>query len=297
MKKSLTGLLGVAVLALATVAAPAPPGAAAPVSGPDTSARANAGNIVAVTHNLSGGQYYTGRLEAIALAEQIMDNRDPDVMALQEVCESQAHKLFDDMLYLRQGNERYFVVWYGFKTQAACGGTGVLGNAVAVRMEYPIPSYFRYQLPGDTTDHGMACADFVKEDKWIRACSTHLIAGGSASDGTRLEQARSIKYSTQAWMGQGYRVLVGGDFNSAPTSDVTKALNHLTNDANPFVDADSQSKPPNATKRGTFCTGSWNEKLDYLYFSHTMTKTKQLTTQFMSNCSDHRMILGTGPLT
>ncbi len=297
MKKLLAGLLCAPFVALASErsveweeTARAEPGEAR-----EMAPLVNAGQIVAITHNIAGELAYGGGTDAIALVNALIGGgKQPDVIALQEVCAPQA-SAFWNTNYPRG----YWAAFYPTKYKPACGGSGEAnhGNLIAVRTEYGPSGPYNLLLTGNL-GHGMICIDFTKEAKVFRACSTHLIAGSGPDDDTRLAQARQIKSWANSWVGAGYRVIVGGDFNSAPSSAVIQSLNHLAG-GSPFIDADfSQNR---ATKRrySNDCNDpAWNSKLDYMFFSSNLTGRNlvEATLRGDGTCSDHRALMGTARL-
>ncbi|RKI19257.1 endonuclease/exonuclease/phosphatase family protein [Corallococcus sp. AB030] len=291
MKQMLMGLLCAPFVALASEAsAPAESREAQ-----ESAALVNPGYIVAISHNIAGELAYGGGTGAIDLVNSLMGGANqPDVVALQEVCQTQASAFWN-----ANHPRGYWAAFYPTKYKAACGGVGGAlnhGNLIAVRTEYGPSVQYNLDLPGNS-GHGMICIDFTKQGRAFRACSTHLIAGSGPDDNTRLAQANTIRSWATSWMNSGYRVIVGGDFNAAPSSPVIQTLNHLGN-GDPFIDADF--KAPRETKRqySPACNQPWNSKLDYVFFSYNWTGRNNIEATLRGEtCSDHRALMGTAKVT
>ncbi|RKH04889.1 endonuclease/exonuclease/phosphatase family protein [Corallococcus carmarthensis] len=297
MKKLLTGLLFAPIVALAgETSTPAELGSAPAGSAEaqGVNALVNSGYIVAITHNIGGELAYGGGTGAIALVNDLIGSKQPDVVALQEVCQTQATAFWNT-----NAPRGYWAAFYPTKYKAACGGTGGAnhGNLIAARSEYPLAGPYNLALPGNS-GHGMICVDFTKEGRTFRACSTHLIAGSGPDDNTRLNQANTIKSWSLGWMNEGYRVMVGGDFNSAPSFPVIQTLNHLGN-GDPFIDADQAANRETKRQYSAACNQPWNSKLDYMFFAYNWTGKKyvEATLRGDGSCSDHRALIGTARVT
>ncbi|MXG89120.1 endonuclease/exonuclease/phosphatase family protein [Nocardioides flavescens] len=290
-RKLLTTLIGLGVGLGAVVTQPAT--SAAMVSAQDTgnaaahqsasaTKRVNNGKIIAATHNIAGDG--GGATNPFGGVYSWIDNTAPDVVAMQEVCESQKNG------WARGGANGYTIEYMGTKTKN-CGSHG---NAIAVRAEYPQSNVQRFWLPGSANNDGwgMICVDFTKNKKF-RACSTHLIAGFEGGDDTREAQAAFIANKAANWISNGFRVVIMGDFNAPPASATIKKF-AANNGSGQFYDADYAN--PNPTKRAD-CSSDWNRKYDYVFMSTNLVNPGSLGASYNSiTCSDHRSYQGTGTI-
>jgi endonuclease/exonuclease/phosphatase family metal-dependent hydrolase len=251
-------------------------------------ARINAGQISVVSHNVSGDEI--GGEAALQGVYHLVDQHAPDVVAIQEVCQTQFNKF-------KNRYPGYTSNFYPLKQQNqpghTCPGDHWLGNAIAARGEYTATGpFYQLSLGGEW---GAACWGFWKDNLPIFACSVHLIAGGDAQNGTRYSQANTMRGWSDGWTAAGWRVIYMGDFNDTPASNAVGRINKFNGGSGQFIDADHATM--SATHRSNGCAGAWAEKFDYIFFSDNMTNASSVSAAFdTTTCSGHKAIWGHGPL-
>jgi hypothetical protein len=116
---------------------------------------------------------------------------------------------------------------------------------------------------------GMACVDFRKASKKVKACATHLELGSEAA---RTEQTQKIKKITKEWIKRDFSVVVGGDFNSQPgTAPMTNMYQYGAGGEGKFVEG-NQLREKNPARDGDFTVDG--RKIDYVFFSAKQTPLK-----------------------
>ena len=188
----------------------------------------------------------------------------PDVIALQEVCQTQA-------AYLRPKlrNAGYRVHWRATKTQSRCAAyknydpkvSRLHGDLVAVPASYS-PTKYAYDFNLDTTTptgEGLTCFGFTKLSRFVVACSTQL-AGTNAQ---RLNATfRMRRDEIEPWADQGFGVIIAGDFNTKPDQEPMKNLYHR----NGILSEGDQARNrwTHQNRKAPFA----KRKIDYVFFSN-----------------------------
>ena len=297
MKKSLTGLLCAAVVAIATLAAPPAPAESDRAQGGHAAA-APGPRIVAITHNIGGEIAYAAQgkppAQAIQAVSAMITNNSPDVVALQEVCASQGSAFYD-----ANSPKGYWAWFQPLKHKDACGaGTDLNhGNLLAVRVvsgtsfARPVSDPIRWQHrpwhalrrlhQGRQVDPGVQHPPHRRIGPPGRQQETQP---GTADQGL-VELLDVIRLRGRDRGGLQLGSHVGRD----------PSVNHLGGGVGPFIEAD-QGSPPKPTKRQytTSCNADWNQKLDYMFFSYNLTGRNYVSSSVNGNgtCSDHRALLG-----
>jgi hypothetical protein len=275
---ALTGAIGVTAT---TTAAPA---AAAP------------GAIRIITHNLEKEQ---GALDAVKVKVDATDG--PEVVLLQEVCESLLPQI--DAMGHHSFRAR--------KTHKKCGVDQKIGEAVVWTGGNDAGTSNPTLVRDAGHRYGLACVTFRYDGRSTRACSTHLAAGQDKDD-VRVRTTRAIRGKSTTWIGNGHRVIVGGDFNSNPQDGAMDQMYGIGGGGavGPFREL-HQMAGAGTTKRAGLDTKG-GRKIDYIFVSVRDTKPAGGTEQTCNgekpgapaddyeanHCttSDHRLLWGTAKL-
>lgn len=268
------------------------------VSATSTAAPAEAapGAIRIITHNLEKEQ---GALDAVKAKIDATDG--PEVVLLQEVCQS----LFPQIDAMGHAKFR------ARKTHPKCGTDQKIGEAVVWTGGNEAGTSAPTLVRDDGHRYGLACVTFRYSGRSTRACSTHLAAGAD-KDGVRTQITRAIRARSTSWIGNGHRVIVGGDFNSNPQDG---AMDHMYGvggggAVGPFRELHQMAGDGTSARTGLDTKGG--RKIDYVFVSVRDTKpaggTEQVCNGEMpggpegtyeaNNCttSDHRLLWGTAKL-
>ncbi|WP_353952841.1 endonuclease/exonuclease/phosphatase family protein [Knoellia sp. S7-12] len=275
---ALTGAIGV------TATTNAPPAEAAP------------GSIRIITHNLEKEQ---GALDAVKAKVAATDG--PEVVLLQEVCES----------LLPQINDMGHANFRPRKTHPKCGEGQKIGEAVVWTGGNEAGKNNPTLVKDAGHRYGLACVTFRYAGRSTRACSTHL-AAGEDKDGVRTKITRDIRAKSTTWIGNGHRVIVGGDFNSNPQDG---AMDHMYGvggggAVGPFRELHQMAGEGTTARAGLATKGG--RKIDYIFVSERDTRPSGGTEQTCNgekpgetvddyeanHCttSDHRLLWGTAKL-
>lgn len=116
-------------------------------------------------------------------------------------------------------------------------------------------------------------------------CSAHLVAYDV--EGVRGAQTRAIKNYAAEWISHRHLVVVGGDFNTAPTSPPMDSM-YAQNGNGSFVEA---NQIEDGTRTGNLATHNAG-KLDYVFFSANHTRFPGGGgIQLFTTVSDHKMVV------
>ncbi|MDT0214262.1 endonuclease/exonuclease/phosphatase family protein [Rothia sp. ARF10] len=282
-----------AALAVATLAVTGAIGAVGATTAP--AAQAAPGAIRVITHNVEKEQ---GALDAVKVKIAATDG--PEVVLLQEVCQS----LFPQIDALGHANFR------PRKKHPKCGVDQKIGEAVVWTGGNAAGKNVATLVRDDGHRYGLACVTFRYAGRSTRACSTHL-AAGQDKDGVRTKITRAIKGKSTTWIGNGHRVIVGGDFNSNPQDGAMDLMYGVGGGGavGPFREIHQMaSGSPDRTGLPT----KGGRKIDYIFVSERDTRASGGTEQtcngekpgapegtYEANActtSDHRLLWGTAKL-
>lgn len=276
---ALTGAIGVTA---STTAAPAE---AAP------------GAIRIISHNLEKEQ---AALDAVSLKVAATDG--PEVVLLQEVCESLLPQI--DAMGHHNFRPR--------KVHTKCGENQKIGEAVVWTGGNDAGTNTVTLVKNDGHRYGLACVTFDHAGRSTRACSTHL-AAGQDKDGVRTQITRGIRAKSASWIGNGHRVIVGGDFNSNPQDGAMDQMYGIGGGGavGPFRELHQMAGDGTTMRAGLDTKGG--RKIDYIFVSLRDTRASGGTEQVCNgerpgapdddyeanHCttSDHRLLWGTAKLT
>jgi len=270
-----------AALAVATLALTGAIGAATAT----TPAAAADASIRVITHNT---QKKVGAVDA-AFAEA-RSTSGPEVILLQEVCAGMV-----DGIKKRMGHAVYRE---RKASNTNCGGAGI--GEMAIWTGDGLIGTSRHDLGTRQTGghlYGLACVTFSHAGRATRACSTHLAAGGTDFDPIRQATAKQIQDKANTWIGEGKRVIVGGDFNSRPMDAAMNAMYGVgPASGGPFRELHQTRGSANQDRGGlnTF----YKKKIDYVFISKVDARTSGGSENVCKKCtpSDHRMLWGSVPL-
>jgi endonuclease/exonuclease/phosphatase family metal-dependent hydrolase len=157
--------------------------------------------------------------EVQALVDNLTDlvhDRQPDLVSLNEVCKSQADGLRESLA----GEYQVYasLAWWPAVQKPACGGE--FGRAILVRDELTKDSKaFAKQLPVDE-ERDLAKRPIVclaMEPLRTLFCSTHLTAGSSdAVDQERALQVEKIHATFAPYNARDWNIILGADMNMRP---------------------------------------------------------------------------------
>ncbi len=212
----------------------------------------------------------------------------PEVLILQEVCGSMIGRL-QDVGYTTFRHRR---------NTDNCGADQRIGEAVVWNGGGGWKGAVSVNLHAEPVDghlYGLTCLDLAHDGRSIRACSTHLVAGGSANDAFRHDLTRAIKATVGPWIAGKDVVIVGGDFNSEPTTATMNAIYGVGSaSAGQFREL-AQMEGGGSTARGGKAT-FWKKKIDYVFASVKGTRSSGGNQNVKESPSDHRMLFGAVPL-
>ena len=268
-------LLSAGVLALATtLLVPAAPEAAVAGQADGSAQRAPGnGGMDVWSYNITGAGTNEnnardidngGRPRAVRPVTNAIDaGHRPDVIALQEVCQSQ-------FTYLKPKLEAvgYSVHWRSTKNQRRCaaykgyaaGAPTAHGDLVAVPSAYG-PTAYSYDFDLATSapvGEGLTCLGFHKLSRFVVACSTHI---SGTNDQRTAKTFRMRRDEIEPWAAQGYGVIIAGDFNTQPSQEPMKNLNHSNGIL--FEGDRAQNRWTHQNRKAPYA----RRKIDYVYFS------------------------------
>ncbi|MBK1787572.1 endonuclease/exonuclease/phosphatase family protein [Prauserella cavernicola] len=217
---------------------------------------------------------------ADAVAKSVKD-RMPSVVTLNEVCKTQYDELEAEL------EKSGYHATFG-PTGPKCKGKG-FGNAIFVHNS--VKEYQNYKLPRteeETETRKMLCVKATAHKSM--ACVTHLSQGRYKEE--RARQVGFIATKVGEFEKKGYRVIVGGDFNTEPRAGVIDPMYarcHSPKGSGLFYEADSERcgrRTGAATVDGGGTGGEG--KIDYLFFSKGYSK---LSAQVVPvSVSDHHLL-------
>ncbi|MBB4687112.1 endonuclease/exonuclease/phosphatase family protein [Amycolatopsis jiangsuensis] len=211
--------------------------------------------------NMAGNTQHGGDTAVADAVANSVEDRKPSVVTLNEVCGSQYARLKE-----RLADDGYDSA--AGPTGPTCDNGTKYGNAIFVHNS--VREYANYQLPkisDESEPRRMLCVA-ATEDKSM-ACVTHLSKGEYEEE--RKKQIEFVAGKTQEFSSAGYRVIVGGDFNTEPrakTIDPMFASCYRPKGSGELYEAASERCGRRAGEATTDHGGTDGAgKIDYLFFS------------------------------
>lgn len=268
-------------------------------------------SVKAISHNIAGGMISKGAPAAIDYVEAQTRAWDPDVVMLQEVCESQ----FESFKTRFPTWNVKFAPMLAAKDYSSCRG-GALGNVLASKWRMSDVTATGLGTAFDRK-FNLLCADIAKSGVragGLRACVTHLRAwSDDEAEPMRTRQTAKIRQTLLERITKRKQlVVVGGDFNAVPHSKPLnnvyhQKLNGKFNGPGLFREADQTDKSffKNAPRSvecspGHCRTGQptfAKRKLDYIFFSRSCAGGALSGGVLGTGTSDHNLYRGRAELT
>jgi endonuclease/exonuclease/phosphatase family metal-dependent hydrolase len=228
--------------------------------------RSDGGAVIIMTYNLHNGFNTEGRLDMEALAE-VIEEQDPDIIALQEISRGWLISGGVDMLsWLSQRLEMPYV--------SNPTADDLWGNAILSK--YPIINYSNYTLPPDdlVLERGFTAVtiDLGNSDLQVIATHFHHIEEDSA---IRQQQAPIIL----AYANNAAATVILGDLNARPNSPEMEMFEQAGL-------RDTLSDQPQAF---TYHTADLYERIDYIWLSADLVLLESYVP--FSQASDHLAVV------
>jgi endonuclease/exonuclease/phosphatase family metal-dependent hydrolase len=228
--------------------------------------RSDGGAVIIMTYNLHNGFNTEGRLDMEALAE-VIEEQDPDIIALQEISRGWLISGGVDMLsWLSQRLEMPYV--------SNPTADDLWGNAILSK--YPIINYSNYTLPPDdlVLERGftVVAIDLGNSDLQVIATHFHHIEEDSA---IRQQQAPIIL----AYANNAAATVILGDLNARPNSPEMEMFEQAGL-------RDTLSDQPQAF---TYHTADLYERIDYIWLSADLVLLESYVP--FSQASDHLAVV------
>ena len=270
--------------ALAAVAVAATGVAAAPT------AQAAPSTIRVITHNLEKKTSALTKVLELADSDKVPGK---ELLLLQEVC--------GDMLPTLQA---LGATSFNPRRTGKCAGTDTrlgeaavwTGSGATARAPQPL-------LSKDGHAYGLACVDLTQDGKAIRACSTHLVAGGRDEAPFREQLTRKIRSVTNDWISPQRTVIVGGDFNARPGFKAMDAMYGVgPGAAGKFREIAQTAGSGTTAQNGLWTCGRKTEardtrrKIDYIFVSKSGSRERGGSERVAGSPSNHRILFGALPL-
>lgn len=231
-----------------------------------------------ITHNIAGGMLNFGRVEALDYVEREIADARPDVVMLQEVCQTQADAF--------QANHPAWDVEFRV-TRPNHPKCGPLGHLLASHhgLDDVTETDLGHADPGKSVT--LLCGDvkFEKRKGAVRVCGTHLVSRADDpddSDRRRALEVEALVATLDPIVRSGRAVVVAGDMNSGPKKALLDPIYRLKRNGTwggGLFDEADQTDPrreeyldegitcaPGACRSGEDTHG--NSKLDHVFFSH-----------------------------
>lgn len=261
------------------------------------SAQAEGESVRVISHNLEKeGPSLTAVIDKAKLTA------DPEILTLQEVCASMVPRL----------QELGPVAYHVRRTNQGDCSDGRIGEAVVYTRAGAGAAVFNdlnFNIPNQDQNYGMACLRFNHAARVTLACSTHLASGdGADRDALRLAGTQTIRSWAAGWVDQTDLVVIGGDFNTTPSSSTMNPMYGVGNASAGHFREIHQMAVADNPRAGLHTIGkfAWSRKVDYIFASVPDTrgdggteKTCWDGTDGTTNCgttSNHRMLWGQVPL-
>ncbi len=240
-------------------------------------------NFKVITHNIAGAFKNLGAAEAVDYAVAEAKAFGPDVMMLQEVCETQAVSLSQKL------GSKWTVYYEKTYDHPGCGSLGSLIASPHAMTQTPSVS-MTDPFPTDPKDYKAVCGDVAVPNRKgvVHVCSTHLISTGSdkslrdETEKARGKQVKQLIDGVHGYLKKNDPVVIAGDFNAGPNKELMDPLFRVTRQgtfgSGPFDEVDQtdakreQHKEAGVTCAPTACRSGQSthesSKLDQIFFSH-----------------------------
>lgn len=231
-----------------------------------------------ITHNIAGGMLNFGRVDALDYVEQQIAEARPDVVMLQEVCQTQADAF-------RASHPAWAVEFR--VTRENHPKCGPLGHLLASHHGlYDVTETdLGHADPGKKVTLLCGEVSFEKRKGNVRVCSTHLVSRGEDpvdSDRRRALEVEALVATLNPIANSGKAVVFAGDLNSGPRKNLLDPIYRLKRNGNwggGLFDEADQTDPrreqflddgvacaPGACRSGEPTHD--NSKLDHIFFSN-----------------------------
>ncbi|WP_328298668.1 FG-GAP-like repeat-containing protein [Streptomyces sp. NBC_00435] len=295
------GLVVTVLTALSALLAPAPPTArAAPVQ-----AAVEAATVRTLTYNVCGAapcqsqkpltEWADGLVRAIGSGAG-----RADVVALQEMCRGQ----YDELRRVLPG---YAGVWTSTQKATGCakwageGGDTSFGQALLIRGDQSsVTGMSAVVTPADpvrmTAARSVVCARAPVGGRTVLACGTHLVQDPVTQSGTPV-----LMRSIEDWA-DGLPVVLAGDFNAEPGSDLLKPVFDGAPGILSLADAGATGPEPTAwdkdKNKGNGEKGDWGPRIDLTFFSRQDFRDLNSTAEETGlTPKDHKLVRATAVFT
>ena len=222
--------LGASVLAAALIVNTAPPAEA----GQRKEARmATTERIKVITHNIAGGAFFGGSMEAFDSVNTQIEAFAPDVVFMQEVCYTGQY------LEFKASRPTWSMRFALSRAEHPGCGDGVLGTVIASRHE--ITNGFTYHLPywSHGREQRILAGDITVRGVKVLIATVHLKVKWAADEseafnktnGEQLGQVQEVANRLASFQPRG-PVIVGGDFNTPMHSGAIGPMKPNFNEVN-----------------------------------------------------------------
>lgn len=266
-----------------------------------------------IQHNIGGGAENDPGAKGIAYTFSQIDEQNPDVVMLEEVCASQ-YEAF------KARYPKWNVLFAPMRSShPACANAEAKGQVLA--SPRPMVETIREDL-GDVDPQGdkhftLLCGAVSMPDtaRKVLSCVTHLRAQGNdpeAAEAARGRQVLRIHALLRNRISDGQAVVLAGDFNAGPQKDTLDPLYRLTRNGNAngglFDEADQTDAQrvknakdevkcgDDACRSGEPTMADGYAKLDFAFFSHNRVGGNLSANPLGSGGSGHRLYKASGEL-
>ncbi|WP_405492835.1 FG-GAP-like repeat-containing protein [Streptomyces sp. NBC_00096] len=263
----LTGLTGLAGLTgLTGSTAPAGPAKAAEAA----KAAGDAATVRTLTYNVCGAAACQSPKQLHEWAGGLVREIDSpagkaDVVALQEMCRGQ----YDELRRVLPG---YAGVWTSTQKATGCakwpgaGGDTSFGQALLIKgHQSSVTGMSAVVTPADpvrmTAARSLVCAKAPVGGRTVLACGAHLAQDPATQSGTPV-----LMRSIGDWAA-GLPVILAGDFNAVPGSEVLKPVLDGLPGFLSLADAAAADPKPTAWDKTKGESGEWGPRIDLTFFS------------------------------
>lgn len=254
-----------------------------------------------ITHNIAGGMLNYGRAEALDKVEAEIAEARPDVVMLQEVCQTQADAF-------RASHPAWAVEFR--VTRPEHPKCGPLGHLLASHhgLEDVTETDLGHADPGKSVTLLCGNVKFKKRKGSVRACSTHLVSRNdddpADSDRRRALEVDALVKTLNPIVKDGKAVVFAGDLNSGPRKDTLDPIYRLKRNGEwggGLFDEADQTDPRREEFRedGVSCAGAacrsgepthGRNKLDHVFFSNNRISGEIEARVLGTGKSDHNLV-------
>ena len=259
-----------------------------------------------ISHNIAGGMLNYGKPEALDYVEKEIADAKPDVVMLQEVCQTQADAF--------RANHPAWDVEFRV-TRPNHPNCGPLGHLLASPhgLDNVTETDLGHADPGKSVT--LLCGDvsFKKRKGSVRVCGTHLVSRGDdpdASDHARALEVEALVAVLDPIVKSGRAVVLAGDMNSGPKKALMDPIFRLKRNGNwggGLFDEADQTDPRREKFRdeGITCAPTAcrsgepthdNSKIDHIFFSHNRVSGELEGRVLNKGKSDHNLYRGSAIL-